>query len=83
MGQPHCQKVFSVLQFCPVHPCEGVEFVTLLMLTPLNAFDVDTILNHFPQWGHFPQSLDLFYCPVSGVNHLLLSSETTNSKSEI
>lgn len=59
------------------------SYSNILVLTPLNAFDVDTVLNHLPQRGHFPQSLDLFYRPVSSVHHLILSCKTANSKSEM
>lgn len=50
------------------------------MLGPLNAFDINSILEHFPQWRHLSQSRDFRDDSFNRVIHLFIRGEPTNTK---
>ena len=52
------------------------------MLGPLDALDVDAILEHFPKWRHLPQPFNFFDGSLNCIINFLFSCESANTKSK-
>jgi hypothetical protein len=51
-----------------------------LVLGPLNLLEVDTLLNHFPQGAHLPQTVDMPRDELYGAVYFCLGGEAPNAK---
>jgi hypothetical protein len=51
-------------------------------LAPLDLADIDTFLDHLPQWTHIPQPRDNFYYSVDYKVDLGFGGESSNTESE-
>ena len=54
----------------------------LMLLTPLDTFQIDALLHHFPQWTHFSQSIHMLDAQVDSKIDFLLGRESTNPKAD-
>lgn len=52
----------------------------LLMLCPLDALEVNTILHHLPERAHFTKTLHMLNTLLCCVIHFFLCSETADAK---
>ena len=56
--------------------------LALLMLRPLDRFDVDALLEHLPQRGHLAEPVDLSDRPLDRKVDLFLGRETPDAEPE-
>ncbi len=48
------------------------------MLRPIDRFDVDAVLHHFPERAHASELLDVFNNPLNGKVNILIGSKSTD-----
>ena len=54
-----------------------------LVLRPFDALEVNTLLEHLPQWRHLAKALDVLDAPLDAVVDLLFGGEASCKRTKI
>ena len=64
------------------HQVVNIQETHLLMLTPLNAVECNTVLNQFPQGTELPQERNPLFHSLEHIVNLTLRSKPPNAEAD-